>query len=88
MPVPPPTSAMGVWPPPLQPGHAHHRHQIAHVERVRRRIEADVGGDRALAQALGEAGRRVLDEAAGAEQFEKIAHRRVSYPLETGLATG
>ena len=73
---------------PLEPGHAHHRHQASHVERVRGRIEADVGRDRALAEPLGESGRSLLDEAAVGQQLEKVAHSGVSYPLETCPATG
>ena len=48
MPVPPPTSAIGRVAQPLQPGHAHDRHEAADVERVGGGIEADVGRDRPL----------------------------------------
>ena len=52
---------------PLQPGQPHRGDQAAHVQRIGGGIEADVGGDRALAQPLGEAGGGVLNEAAGVE---------------------
>ena len=73
---------------PLQPGQPHHRDHVADVERVGGGIEARVGDDGAGAEPLVEAGRDVLNEAARGQQFEKIGHRRQSYPLETGLATG
>jgi hypothetical protein len=73
---------------PLQPGHPHHGDKVADVQRVRRGIEPGVGRDRPPAQALGKLGSVLLDEAAGLEEVEKVAHRPVSYPLETGLATG
>ena len=40
---------------PLQPGEAHHRHQVPDVQRVRRRVEPDVRRDRAGRETFGQA---------------------------------
>ena len=89
MPVPPPTSAIGVCPGRCSQAMPITGTRLPDVERVRGRVEADVGRDRALAQPLGEPGRGVLDEAAGASSSSRRSVIGAqSYPLETCPATG
>jgi len=70
----------------LQPGQAHHRHQIPDVKRVGGRVEADVGGDRPPGQPFLEARCGGVDEPAGVECGIEIFHGRESYGGETGAA--
>ena len=49
---------------PLQRDEHRDRHQVAHLERGRGRVEADIAADRPARQPLGEALRLVLEEAA------------------------
>ena len=88
MPVPPPTSAIGVCPKRCSQARPITGTRLPTWSESAVGIESDVGGDGALGQPFGEPRGRVLDEAAGRQGGQQIGHRRVSYPLETGLATG
>src|SRR5690606_18481078 len=66
----------GTAPETLQPRQRHHGYQIAHVERARRRVEADVGGDRSLSQSLGQAGGGVVHHSPLAQHGQQVGHGR------------
>jgi hypothetical protein len=55
-PVPPPTTTSGRPAEPLEPGQRHHGDQVPDVQRIGGRVEADVAGDRAALEAVGQAG--------------------------------
>ena len=64
IPVPPPTSATGRPPMPLEAEQPEDRDEVTDVERMRRRIEPVVAGDRAARrQPVGQPGRRGVEDA-------------------------
>ncbi len=71
MPVPPPTTMMGVPPQRCSQASAITGEQVADVERVGGRVEADVAGDGSLGEAVLQPGGQVVDEAARPELVEK-----------------
>ncbi len=74
MPVPPPTTTMGVPPVRCSQASAMTGEQVADVERVGGRVEADVAGDGPLGEPLRQARGQIVDEAARGEGFEQRGH--------------
>ena len=86
MPVPPPTSAIGVWPKRCRRASAITVSSDPNVQARRRGIEADVRGDALAGEQVGEAFRRVVDQAAPGEFVEQTGHRQ-SVLLYQSMAT-